>query len=359
MKDKLLSLAFGDQGPSRLPERVRQSISAHQFQSEILIGWVQLVLVGFFGALYAIAPKTSEVTIHAPVPWALGLYLIFTVVRLACGYKRFLPSWLLLLSVAADMGLLLVLIWSFHIQYDQPAPFYLKAPTLLYAFIFISLRTLRFEPRYVVAAGVTAAAGWLVLLGYALYISQNVILGQSESVITRDYVLYMTSNRVLIGAEIDKIISILLVTLVLAIALVRGQRLLVRSIQSGTEAQDLSRFVSPEIANRITTADEAIRAGDGEVKEATVMFTDIEGFSAISERLSPQDLIRCLNDYFTALDAVIRHHGGVITQFEGDALLVTFNTVHPDPDHAANAVRTALAIQAVIRERQFGAGVRW
>ena len=198
-----------------------------------------------------------------------------------------------------------------------------------------------------------------MLLGYALYSGQNVILGQSETVITRDYVLYMTSNRVLIGAEIDKVISILLVTLVLAIALVRGQRLLVRSIQSGTEAQDLSRFVSPEIADRITTADEAIRAGDGELKEASVMFTDIEGFSAISERLSPEDLIRCLNDYFTALDEVIRHYGGVITQFEGDALLVTFNTVRPDPDHAANAVRTALAIQAVIQEREFGAGVPW
>ena len=60
-----------------------------------------------------------------------------------------MPAWFLTLSVAADLTLLMMLIWSFHIQYDQPASFYLKAPTLLYVFIFIALPALRFEARFV------------------------------------------------------------------------------------------------------------------------------------------------------------------------------------------------------------------
>ena len=63
-----------------------------------------------------------------------------------------------------------------------------------------------------------------------------------------------------------------------------------------------------------------------------------------------------LNEYFAALSEVIERHSGVITQFEGDAMLVGFNTVKSDSDHAANAVRTAIGVQRVVNERTFGDG---
>ena len=69
--------------------------------------------------------------------------------------------------MVVDIGLLLLLIWSFHLQYVQPAAFYLKAPTLHYVFMFIALRTLRFDPTYVLVAGRRPPAGWAVLVSYA------------------------------------------------------------------------------------------------------------------------------------------------------------------------------------------------
>ncbi len=351
MPGKIADFVFGTKPQSRLPERVRQAILNLQVNSEILIGWAQLCLVLFFLVLYSFAPKTSLGTDFQPVPWALAAYLLFTVGRLIAAYRCSLPAWFLLTSVVMDMALLMGLIWSFHLQYLQPASFYLKAPTLLYVFIFISLRALRFDPKYVIAAGVTAATGWLLLLWYALF-GENRILDLT----TRDYVEYMTSNRVLIGAEIDKVVSILVVTAVLSIALVRAQRMLIREVADSTAARDLSRFVSPEIADRITTADQALQPGDGEVKEASVLFSDIEGFSTVSENLSPGDLMQLLNAYFAAVSGEIDRYGGVITQFEGDAMLVTFNTARADPDHAANAVRTALGMQRATAGRRFGSG---
>ena len=65
-------------------------------------------------------------------------------------------------SEVMDIVLLMVLIWSFHIfhiQYMQPASFYLKAPTMVYVFIFIALRALRFEPRFIILSGAAAGVG--------------------------------------------------------------------------------------------------------------------------------------------------------------------------------------------------------
>ncbi|MGY8958781.1 MAG: adenylate/guanylate cyclase domain-containing protein, partial [Alphaproteobacteria bacterium] len=71
-----------------------------------------------------------------PVFMTLAAYFAFSMFRLWLSCRQRLPAWFLALSVVADMALLMTLIWSFHVQYDQPASFYLKAPTLLYVFIF-------------------------------------------------------------------------------------------------------------------------------------------------------------------------------------------------------------------------------
>ena len=140
---------------AHLPARINDAIRRQQDASERLIGWFQLVVVLLFGTLYAISPKTfSPDAPFEPVPWVLGIYFVLTVARLALAYRGPLPRVVLYASVVLDMALLLGLIWSFHIQYMQPPSFYLKAPTLLYVFIFIALRALRFEARFVVAAGV-------------------------------------------------------------------------------------------------------------------------------------------------------------------------------------------------------------
>lgn len=350
MQNNLSRFLFGERLPWLPPERVRQTFAEQESQSEILVGWVQLVLVGFFIAIYSLSPKTSAGTAFQPVPWVLGVYLFVTLLRLWLSYRTVLPGWLLMASIVIDMALLMGLIWSFHIQYEQPPSFYLKAPTVLYVFIFIAVRALRFSPRYVIVSGIVAALGWLALAGYVM------VAEPGDPMITRDYVEYMTSNHILVGAEVDKIMSILVVTGVLAVALVRARRTMIQAVTETAAARELSRFVPTEIAARITRSDTRIAPGDGEVKEATILFTDIEGFSSVSEHLAPDALARMLNDYFAAISAILGRTGGVINQFQGDALLITFNTVRPDPDHATHAVQTALEIQALVGARTFGDG---
>jgi len=337
-----------------LPERLRNSIQDQQERSEILISVIQLVIVFIFGFLYAIAPKTfSQDADFAPVPWVLAIYLAFSLVRLYLAVKRKLPDWMLYLSSIVDIALLLGLIWSFHLQYEQPASFYLKAPTLLYLFIFIAIRALHFDPRFVISTGISAAIGWVLMVIYVL------VIDPTNNMITRDYIEYMTSNSVLIGAEFDKIVSILMVTGVLALALHRARNLLFESVIEGSAARDLSRFVPEEIAQKVIQSEEGAITGKGEVSECTILFTDIEGFTAISETLTPEKLIEALNHYFSLIAGPITEHGGVISQFQGDAVLATFNVPRPDSDHASNAVRAALDIQSVLEGVEFGDGVHF
>jgi adenylate cyclase len=178
-----------------------------------------------------------------------------------------------------------------------------------------------------------------------------------DSMITRDYVRYMTSNSILIGAEVDKVISILVVTAILGFAIMRNRRLLTYAVTESASNQDLARFVPAEVANLIKTSDDGVQVGSGEPREATVLFLDLEGFTTLSERLAPQELVRTLNAFYAAVAEPITRHDGAITQFQGDAILATFNAPRLNADHAANAVQAALDIQALLRVRTFGEGL--
>ena len=329
-----------------LPARVRQTIAAQQLRGEQLIGWAQLAVGVTWAILYALAPKTfaDSQTImwgdlaFGPVPVALGLYIAFTALRLWLTYRAFAPAWLLTLSVGLDMVLLLGLIWSFHLQYMQPAAFYLKAPTLLYVFIFIALRALRFSAGYVLLAGAAAAVGWLVLVYYAA------IHAEPGAGVTRDYVTYMTSSRILLGAEFDKVITILLVTAILAVAILRARALLVRAVAEGQAAQDLSRFFAPEIAQRITRAEHRIRPGQGVLRPAAILMADIRGFTNLAKRVPPDRLMALLADYERRMCGVIQAHGGSIDKFLGDGILATFGAALPTETYAADALRAVQAL---------------
>jgi len=334
-----------DTGYESVPARVRVAIERQQDASERLTAWIQLGIVLFFGTLYAVAPKTySGNWMYPPVTIALALFVGAALIRLAVTHRGRAPGWFLAAMVVIDVILLLALIWSFHIQYGQPPAFSLKAPILLYVFIFIALRALRFEARYVLLAGGTAAAGWLFLAMYA------VLSGPAGEVITRNYVQYLTSNSVLIGAELNKIIAILVVTVVLSVALARARRLMIRSVVEEEAARDLSRFFAPEIADRITRAELQVLPGHGEARQASILTVDIRGFTRLAKRVSPSDLIGTLVEYHSRMVPVIHGHGGSIDKFLGDGLLATFGAAAPSKTHAADALRALEDIVAAADE---------
>ncbi|MFZ9038695.1 MAG: adenylate/guanylate cyclase domain-containing protein [Gammaproteobacteria bacterium] len=100
----------------------------------------------------------------------------------------------------------------------------------------------------------------------------------------------------------------------------------------------LGRFVPEEVARSLLAG-----GGDLEVQqsEATILFCDIEAFTRLTETLGPVKIVEVLNAFFSRMVEILEQHGGVVTQFQGDAILATFNVPVADDEHARNAVLAA------------------
>lgn len=104
-----------------------------------------------------------------------------------------------------------------------------------------------------------------------------------------------------------------------------------------------SRYVSPDVVDALVRDPGKLRLG-GELKDVTVLFSDIRGYSTLSEQLSPTETITLLNRYFEGVSGVILERGGMINEFEGDGILAVFGAPLDMADHADRAVDAALAM---------------
>ncbi|MCL4766296.1 MAG: adenylate/guanylate cyclase domain-containing protein [Hyphomicrobiaceae bacterium] len=330
--------------PRALPARVTKLIREHEERSERLIGWAQLAVVVILSALYFIAPRPADAPARAliePVPVVLAAYFAFTALRLAIAYRGRLPGWLLCLSILADTALLLGLIWSFHGAYGQPAAFSLKVPTFVYIFAFVAMRALRFDYRYVLTAGIAAAGGWALLVALAVAYS-------GEDAVTRNFVTYLTSNRILVGAEFDKIVTVLMVTALLALALRRAQDTLIVAIREQSAGREIRRFLSSGVAEVITSSEQVIEAGEAAEREAAILMLDIRGFTRFSTTVEPKAVVDMLTRLHARILPHIREHRGVVDKFLGDGVMATFGAVEPSRTAAADALRALEAIMAEV-----------
>jgi adenylate cyclase len=88
----------------------------------------------------------------------------------------------------------------------------------------------------------------------------------------------------------------------------------------------------------------------GETRRVSILFTDIAGFTKISEGVEPEELVAWLNRYFGAMTDIVEKHGGFVDKFIGDAILAVFGAPLDDPDHATKAVRAAMEMRDLLAD---------
>jgi len=111
----------------------------------------------------------------------------------------------------------------------------------------------------------------------------------------------------------------------------------------------LERYHSPAVVERILAGEEGRPSFILQEAEATVIFADIVGFTALSEQMSAGAIARVLNRYLTKMSEVIFRFEGTIDKFIGDAILAVFGVPLEQPDHAARAVQVAVAMRDSLR----------
>jgi adenylate cyclase len=111
---------------------------------------------------------------------------------------------------------------------------------------------------------------------------------------------------------------------------------------------NLSRFLSPEVAERV------MQVGESELqpvqREVTVLFSDIRGFTTMSESMLPREVLAFLDDYFAQMAQVVKGHHGVVNKFLGDGMMAVWGVPERSEEHALLAVRAAQDMLKVVRE---------
>jgi adenylate cyclase len=108
-----------------------------------------------------------------------------------------------------------------------------------------------------------------------------------------------------------------------------------------------TRYVAREVVEEVLKDPEHAML-TGERREVTVLFCDIRGFTSLSERLSPEQVVSLLNEFYTLMIETTFKHDGTLDKFLGDAVMAVFGAPIAQPDHAARAVRTALDMRAAV-----------
>jgi class 3 adenylate cyclase len=109
------------------------------------------------------------------------------------------------------------------------------------------------------------------------------------------------------------------------------------------------RYVSEDVARRVLSSGDGVLHGAVE-REVSALFIDLRRYSTITESLTPHEVLRLLNEYFSAMTDLVDAHRGCVIELLGDAILAVFGAPDPLEDHAAHAVRCALAMQARLEE---------
>ena len=148
--------------------------------------------------------------------------------------------------------------------------------------------------------------------------------------------------------------SVLMIALLFALNMSYGYFVEMRAKRQITSR--FGQYVPPELVDEMSQHPEAFSM-DGESREMSVLFSDVRGFTTISEGLDPKELSRLMNEFLTPLTQVIYRHRGTIDKYMGDCIMAFWGAPMSDPQHARSAVLAGLEMQATMAalEPQFKA----
>jgi len=124
-------------------------------------------------------------------------------------------------------------------------------------------------------------------------------------------------------------------------------------VQELERASRLRRYVSPQLAESILAGDTEVSLGSSR-SYLTTFFSDIRGFTELSERMEPEEIVDELNEYLSEMTEIVFRYGGTLDKYVGDAIMVFFGDPIPQDDHAERAVRMALEMRDRIAELTAG-----
>jgi len=280
------------------------------------------------------------------VVWVAGASATITVYLLILLYYIVKDRHLVLMGYLSQLPSIFIMIFLPYTWYTSvggyenvPATYLLKTSLPIWAYILILISGLVLRPAYplIIAGGFVAI--WITMF--------TIALRDPRTILTADFIQNAFSAAIIPGYVNMFALGGLLIGLILAWITHSYRKSIHQAAKLEVATNELGRYFSPAVRDTIV----AQQVDFGGVRlEAAVLFSDIRGFTALSEKLSAEETMRFLRAYHERMVEVIYRHGGTVDKFIGDGIMVTFGTPHPAPDDAERAVRCGAEMLAEVKK---------
>ena len=224
-------------------------------------------------------------------------------------------------------------------------------------YILVGAASLTLSYGLVMSVGTMASAAWLALF-YTMVADMETTLSWSDLPTASDTETYLdiTLSPYFTGdaSRLLEAAGVLFTALLLGFAVRRAKTVVIERARIADEREQIEglfgRYVPKEVIS-------GLMATDGEVRPvrrvASLLYLDVEGFTALTERRTPEEIMTILSAFFDAIGLVLATRGGTVTNLQGDALVGCFNAPQDVPDHADAAVACARDILSMLAMRRF------
>lgn len=242
-------------------------------------------------------------------------------------------------------------------QAPLPQIFMFKFGIFPLYFIILGISAFSFSPGLVLWSGFLGAGGWMGAFTWVVSKMEAPLeWADMPANLTKEQFLGYFSSPDFAGTNnrIQEAIVYILVATLIAIVMHRARQTVRRQLEAerdmNTVSQMFGRFVPKAVADSMIKDKGAL---DPVERQATVLFADLAGFTNLTEAKGPRAIVDILNAYFGTATEIIGKHNGVVTQFQGDAILAIFNVPFEDEKHAQHALNAAKELLDAVRTETF------
>ncbi len=273
----------------------------------------------------------------------INLYFALDTIRLI--HYAYLISFVLAVFV------ILMIHFKYHIVYSYLLPFI--DATLMFALMH-NVRVIYGVDLWATTGGVATLTAFtcIFIMSGVLRLRKTICVMTSILAIGLFTIFKINTPQLYISSYVITIAA-MIVMAILSYIYTKSAR---RAIRAEVAELTLRRFIPEQIISRIYKAPLELFNKPRSIK-ATVLISDIRGFTALSEKLPPTELLSFLSLIQGSLSTVIHDNGGLVDKFLGDGILAVFGTFEEYEDHADRAVKSAFEMQKVIKEQNFGVNV--
>jgi adenylate cyclase len=218
----------------------------------------------------------------------------------------------------------------------------------IYFFVILSVATLAYSWRTVIAVGTWTSVLWMLGMAWVWWQPDRdpELTARIAAAIGSDQRLFqlISPSSIVFGARIQEIVVFMIVAVTLAVAVRRSNDLLIRHTAVERERGNLARYFSPNVVEELSKHDEPLK--QVRTQNVAVLFVDIVGFTAFADARTPEEVVRTLREFHALMEQEVFRHNGTLDKYLGDGLMATFGTPFAGEADASNALRCAQAMMA-------------